>query len=106
MVADLQKPDVVIMEPDIAWVKPFGDTNAGGRFGVSVQLPTGKRENFTGTGGTDGLVGGALWKRSGPWHGFAQAERVFFGLPKDSPYKTVLTQRSLFPRLGGRRLSR
>lgn len=94
VVADLHKPDAVLMQPDIAWVRPFGDTNAGGRLGVSVELPTGKRENFTGTGSTSGLVGGAVWKRSGRWHGFTQGERVFFGLPKDSPYKVVLTQRS------------
>ncbi len=94
VVVDLKKSVTVFMEPDIAWVKPFGTKDAGGRFGLSVQLPTGKRENLTGTGGTDGLVGGALWKRSGRWHGFTQAERVFIGLPKDSPYKTVLTHRS------------
>ncbi len=94
VIADLRKPDVVLMQPDLAWVKPFGDAHGGGRFGVSLQLPTGKRENFTGTGSAAGLAGGALWKRSGPWHAFAQGERVFFGLPKDSPYKSVLTQRS------------
>ncbi len=94
VVVDLKKPDTVLMEPDIAWLKPFGTKDAGGRFGLSMQLPTGKRENFTGTGSTDGLVGGALWKHSGRWHGFTQAERVFFGLPKDSPYKAVITQRS------------
>jgi hypothetical protein len=94
VVVDLKKPDTVLMQPDIAWVKPFGANDAGGRFGLSVQLPTGKRENFTGTGRTAGLVGGALWKRSGPWNTFAQAERVFFSLPADSPYKAVLSQRS------------
>ena len=94
VVVDLQKSDTVLMEPDISWVKPFGTEAAGGRFGFSVQLPTGKRENLTGTGSTDGLVGGALWKRSGPWHAFTQAELVFFGLPKDSPLKAVVTQRS------------
>ncbi|MBL0312090.1 MAG: DUF3187 family protein [Holophagaceae bacterium] len=94
VVVDLKKSDTVLLEPDIAWVKPFGTKDLGGRFGISVQLPTGKRDNFTGTGSTDGLVGGALWKRSGRWHGFTQAERVFFGLPKDSPFKAVTTQRS------------
>ena len=94
VVVDLKKPGTVLMEPDLAWVKPFGNKDAGGRFGLSVQLPTGKRENLTGTGKTGGLVGGALWKRSGSWHGFAQAERIFFGLPKDSLYTSVLTQRA------------
>ena len=94
VVVDLDESGTVLMEPDIAWVKPFGTRETGGRFGFSVQLPTGQREKLTGTGGTDGLVGGALWKRSGPWHAFTQAERVFFGLPKDSPYKAVLTQRA------------
>lgn len=94
VVVDLKKPDTVIMEPDIAWVKPFGTKEVGGRFGLSIQLPTGKRENFTGTGRAAGLVGGAIWKVTGPWHGFAQTERVFFSLPEDSPYKAVLTQRA------------
>jgi len=94
VVVDLNKSDTVLMEPDIAWVRSFGTKDAGGRFGLSVQLPTGKREDLTGTGSTDALLGGALWKRSGRWHAFTQAERVFFGLPKDSPYKTVITQRS------------
>lgn len=94
VVVDLEDSGTVFMEPDLAWVRPFGTRDAGGRFGFSVQLPTGKRENLTGTGSADGLVGGALWKRSGRWHAFTQAERVFFGLPKDSPFKAVLTQRS------------
>lgn len=94
VVADLDKPGTVLMQPDLAWVRPFGTKDAGGRFGLSVQLPTGRREDFTGTGRTAGLAGGALWKAAGPWHGFVQAERLFFGLPKDSPYKSVLAQRS------------
>ncbi len=94
VVADLRKSGTVLMQPDLAWVKPFGTRDTGGRFGLSVQLPTGKRDDFTGTGRLAGLVGGALWRVAGPWRGFAQAERVFFGLPQDSPYKSVLTQRS------------
>ena len=94
VVGDLSKSGTVLMQPDLAWVKPFGSAMSGGRIGLSVQLPTGKREDFTGTGRTAGLVGGALWKAAGRWHGFTQVERVFFGLPKDSPYKAVITQRS------------
>ncbi len=94
VVADLQKPGTVLMQPDIAWVRPFGTAEAGGRFGISVQLPTGKPEDFTGTGRAAETLGGALWKSAGTWHGFTQVERVFFSLPENSPYKTVLTQRS------------
>ena len=60
VVADLQQPGTVLMQPDLAWVRPFGTAEAGGRFGFSVQLPTGKREDFTGTGRAAETVGGAL----------------------------------------------
>lgn len=94
VVADLRKSGTVLMQPDVGWVRPFGSREAGGRFGFSVQLPTGKREDFTGLGRAAGLVGGALWKTAGAWHASAQAEQVFFDLPADSPYKAVLSRRA------------
>lgn len=94
VVGDLSRPNLRLMDVDLAWVRPFGTSDAGGRLGASVQLPTGRQADFSGSGGTDGLVGGALWRRWGRWRAFVQAERVFLGLPEHSPLKVVLAQRA------------
>ncbi|WP_285577953.1 DUF3187 family protein [Geothrix limicola] len=94
VVGDLSKPGVTLMDLDVAWVRPFGTADAGGRIGASIQLPTGKQSDFSGDGGTDGLIGGALWRRFGRWKVFAQAERVMLGLPEHSPLRAVLGQTS------------
>ena len=90
VIADLSKPTLGLMDVDVAWIRPFGTQDEGGRFGVSVQLPTGKQSDFSGDGGTDGLVGGALWKRFGHWKVFGQAEHVVLVLPQSSPLHYVL----------------
>ena len=92
VVGDLSQAGAALMDLDLAWIRPFGTPVAGGRIGASVQLPTGRQSNFSGSGGTDGLVGGALWRRYGRWRVFGQAERVLLGLPKDSPLRTVVDQ--------------
>ncbi|HJV49572.1 MAG TPA: DUF3187 family protein [Geothrix sp.] len=94
VVGDLSRPTLGLMDLDVAWVRPFGTADAGGRFGASIQLPTGKQSDFSGDGGTDGLIGGALWRRFGRWKVFVQAERVMLGLPEHSPLRMVLGQTS------------
>ena len=94
VVADLSHPNLRLMDTDVAWVRPFGTLDAGGRVGLSVQLPTGRQSDFSGDGGTDGLVGGALWHRYGQWRIFGQAERVFLGLPEHSPLRLVMDKTS------------
>jgi hypothetical protein len=94
VIADLSHADMALMDLDVAWVRPFGTPEAGGRLGASVQLPTGRQSNFSGSGGTDGLLGGALWRRYGRWKVSGQTERVILGLPKDSPLRAVLGQTS------------
>ena len=94
VVGDLNRPGLALMDLDVAWVRPFGTRDEGGRLGASVQLPTGRQSDFSGSGGTDGLVGGAYWRQFGRWRVFGQAERVFLGLPKDSPLRTVLDRTS------------
>jgi len=94
VVGDLSRPGLALMDLDLAWVRPFGNLDAGGRWGASVQLPTGRLADFSGSGGTDALVGGALWRRWGTWHAATQVERVFLGLPNHSPLKAVLAERS------------
>ncbi|HEX7552835.1 MAG TPA: DUF3187 family protein [Geothrix sp.] len=97
VVGELNRPGLALMDLDVAWIRPFGTSDEGGRLGASVQLPTGRQSDFSGSGGTDGLVGGAYWVRYGHWRLFGQAERVFLGLPRDSPLRTVL-DRSSFSR--------
>lgn len=94
VIGDLGRPGLALMDLDVAWVRPFGTAEAGGRIGASVQLPTGKQADFSGSGGTDGLAGAALWRRYGRWRIFGQAERVVLGLPKASPLRTVLDRTS------------
>lgn len=92
VVGDLDRSSLRLMDLDLSAQVPFGTSEAGGRIGASLQLPTGKREDFSGSGGIDGLVGGALWKRFGAWRIHGQAERIFIGLPASSPYRAVLCQ--------------
>lgn len=94
VIGDLSRPGVALMDLDVAWVRPFGTADAGGRLGASVQLPTGKQADFSGSGGTDGLVGVAAWKRLGRVKVFGQAERVMLGLPRHSPLRAVLAETS------------
>ncbi len=94
VIADLSHPNLRLMDVDLAWVRPFGTPEAGGRVGLSVQLPAGRQSDFSGDGGTDGLVGGAAWRQFGRWTVFGQAERVFLGLPAHSPLRMVLDRTS------------
>ena len=94
VIGDLSRPGAALLDLDIAWVQPFGTAESGGRFGGSIQLPTGKQADFSGSGGTDGMVGVALWRRYGRWRLFGQAERVVLGLPKASPLRSVLDKTS------------
>lgn len=94
VIGDLTRPGLALMDLDLAWVRPFGDPDKGGRFGASIQLPTGRQADFSGSGGTDGLVGGSLWRTFGRWRVFGQAERVWLGLPANSPLRLVLEKRS------------
>jgi len=101
VIGDLSRPGVALMDVDLAWVRPFGTPEAGGRVGASVQLPTGRQSDFSGDGGTDGLVGAALWKRFGRWKVSGQAERVVLGLPRHSPLREVMDKTSFSRAWGG-----
>lgn len=94
VVGDLSRSGMALMDVDVAWVRPFGTRDRGGRLGASLQLPTGRQADFSGSGGTDGLVGAAGWRRLGRWRLLGQVERVFLGLPRHSPLRTVLGQTS------------
>lgn len=94
VIGDLSRPGVALMDLDVAWVRPFGTAEAGGRIGASVQLPTGRQADFSGSGSTDALLGVAGWKRLGRVRVFGQAERVMLGLPRHSPLRAVLDETS------------
>jgi hypothetical protein len=95
VIGDLSHAGLALMDLDVAWIRPFGTPDAGGRFGGSIQLPTGKQSDFSGSGGTDGLVGGALWWTYGRWRLFGQAEQVWLGLTEHSPLRAVMGRTSL-----------
>jgi hypothetical protein len=90
VIADLHRPGVHLMDTDIAYVMEKGDRHEGVRVGASLQLPTGKREDFSGSGGTDGLLGAAGWTTLEAVRVFGQVEQVWLTLPKASPYRSVL----------------
>ena len=94
VVGELNRPGLRVMDCDLAYLLPWGDLHAGGRLGLSVQFPLGKREDFSGSGGLDGTLGLAAWKAHGVWRIHGQAERVFIGLPATSPYRAVLEHRA------------
>lgn len=90
VVADLNRPGVHLMDTDIAYIIERGDRTKGTRVGASLQLPTGKREDFSGSGGTDALLGAAAWTTSDSIRWFGQVEQVWITLPQASPYRSVL----------------
>lgn len=90
LVANLDKPGLHLMDTDVAYVFPFGDLHRGARVGASIQLPTGERDDFSGSGGWDSLVGAAAWRQYGHWKIHGQAEQVFIQLSENNPYRAVL----------------
>lgn len=93
VVADLQHAKTQLLDADLAYVVPFGTADLGGRAGLTLQLPNGKREDFSGSGGTDGLVGAMVWKRWGRLRAFVQMEQVLLGVSASNPYREVLAHR-------------
>lgn len=95
VIADLRRPGTSLMDTDLAYLVERGDRHEGVRVGATLQLPTGKREDFSGSGGTDALAGAAAWKTFDPIRVFGQLERVWITLPKSSPYRRVLATQAL-----------
>ncbi|HJW33617.1 MAG TPA: DUF3187 family protein [Holophagaceae bacterium] len=95
VVAQLDRPRTQLLDLDLAWIRPFGSDARGGRLGLSAQLPNGKATDFSGSGGTDLLVGGAAWTTSGDFRLHGQAEHLWVGLPRHSEWRAVMGQRSL-----------
>lgn len=95
VIADLSHPGVTLMDVDLAWVRPFGTPEAGGRFGGSIQLPTGRQSDFSGSGSTDFMMGVAGWRRFGNLRLFGQVEQIHLGLSQASPLRMVMDRVNL-----------
>jgi hypothetical protein len=90
VVVDAEGAKAQLMDLDLAWVRPFGTPEAGGRLGVSVQAPTGSRAEGAGSGGWDEALGAAAWKRMGSITFRTQAEFVHLGVDAANPWSAVL----------------
>jgi hypothetical protein len=82
------------MDADLAVLYPFGDAAAGGRVGISIQVPTGSRDYFSGSGGWDQLAGIALWKSYGLFTFHTQLECAFLDISDSNPYSLVLEKKA------------
>ncbi len=90
VVASLTRPVTQLLDVDLGWILPWGDLNAGGRWGVSVQVPNGRLTDWSGNGSLDTLLGAAVWKAFGPFRVHGQVEQLWLGLPKDSPLRSIM----------------
>ncbi|HJV91307.1 MAG TPA: DUF3187 family protein [Holophagaceae bacterium] len=95
VIAQLDRPRTQLLDADLAWVRPFGAEARGARIGASVQLPNGRDDDFSGSGGADLTVGGAAWTTAGAFRFHGQAEHLWVGLPRHSEWRAVMDQRSL-----------
>jgi len=89
-VFDLLHPRLELQGLDLAYVLPWGTGDHGGRFGGSVQLPTGGEQVLQSSGGTNFMAGVAAWRTLGPFRFWVQAEELWISLPPSSPLRPVL----------------
>ena len=101
VVASLQHPRTQLLDVDLAWVRTGGTADGGWRWGASVQLPAGRDDDFSGSGGTDLTVGAAGWTTAGPIRLHLQGEHLWVGLPEHSAWRRVMGLRSLSRAWGG-----
>ena len=89
-VFELRHPRLELQGLDLAYVLPWGNRGDGGRFGGSVQLPTGGEQVLQSSGGTNFMAGVGAWRTFGHFRLWAQAEDVWISVPKASPLRAVL----------------
>ncbi len=89
-VFDLNQPRLQVQGVDLAYVIPWGDGHDGGRFGATVQVPTGHQQELASSGGTNFLAGVAGWKTLGRFRLWAQGEEIWISLPEHSPMRAVM----------------
>ena len=91
-VVDAEGPKTQLMDLDLAWMRPVGTAEAGGRYGLSLQAPTGSLADGSGSGSWDEALGGAAWKRLGAFTLRAQGEFVHLGVGASNPWRAVLAR--------------
>jgi hypothetical protein len=92
VVFDLSRPRLELQGLDLAYVLPWGNKNAGGRLGGSIQVPTGHAEELQSSGGTNFMAGLGAWTTFGPLRFWAQGEDMWISLPQDSPLRQVVSR--------------
>lgn len=95
VVVDAEGSRAQLMDLDLAWVRPFGTDEAGGRVGLSLQAPTGRRADGAGSGGWDEALGAAAWRRVGAFTFRAQGEFVHLGITAANPWSAVVARNHL-----------
>jgi hypothetical protein len=94
MIARIIKDRANLMDADLAVLYPIGNNENGGRIGVSVQVPTGSRSYFSGSGSWDELIGLALWKSLGRFRFHTQLEYALLGIKDSNPYHLAMERRT------------
>ena len=89
-VFDLTRPRLELQGLDLAYVRPWGNGDNGGRIGGSVQLPTGGEQVLQSSGGVNFMAGVAGWKSFGRFRLWAQGEEIWISLPQSSPLRAVI----------------
>ncbi|MDR3673472.1 MAG: DUF3187 family protein [Holophaga sp.] len=90
VVFDSTRPRTIIQGLDVSYAVPFGDGDNGGRYGGSVQLPTGGERIMQSSGGTNFMAGAAVWHTFRFGRLWAQGEEIYIQLPKGSPLRAVI----------------
>jgi hypothetical protein len=101
VVFDSHKPVTFVPGLDLAYVVPHGDGANGGRFGATVQLPTGGERIMQSSGGTNYLAGAAWWHTFGFGRVWVQAEDIYIELPRNSPLRAVIDRGQFWRAWGG-----
>lgn len=94
-VAELREARLQLLDTDVSYTLEGGDARQGWRAGGSLQLPTGRDHDFSGSGGLDLLAGAAGWTTAGDFRFHGQVERLHLGLPRNSAWRAALATRTL-----------
>lgn len=92
VVFDSTSPRTFIQGLDLSYAVPMGDGANGGRFGASVQLPTGGQRIMQSSGGVNFMAGAAAWRTFPVGRVWVQAEQIWIALPEHSPLRTVVSR--------------
>jgi hypothetical protein len=90
VVFDSNSPRTFVQGLDLSYAVPFGDGANGGRYGGSVQLPTGGERIMQSSDGTNFMAGAAWWHTFRIGRVWAQAEDIYIQLPRNSPLRAVV----------------